>query len=126
VVIIEPCLRGIVINKQKPSSFFGTSLASNLTLLAATASSSSERPLRAVCGAAVVDAFSLNFRVILAEEGCFDRSEASHAVSLCDMHATLTSSRRNPLLLRSAAHRSVRSAHRPPRNLYQGSAALID
>ena len=23
----------------------------------------------------------------LAEEGCFDRSEASHAVSLCDMHA---------------------------------------
>jgi isochorismate hydrolase len=35
----------------------------------------------------VVDAFSLNYRVILAEEGCFDRSEASHAVSLCDMHA---------------------------------------
>jgi maleamate amidohydrolase len=25
--------------------------------------------------------------VTLAEEGCFDRSEASHAVSLCDMHA---------------------------------------
>jgi isochorismate hydrolase len=37
--------------------------------------------------ASVVDAFSLNYRVILAEEGCFDRSEASHAVSLCDMHA---------------------------------------
>jgi maleamate amidohydrolase len=25
--------------------------------------------------------------VVLAEEGCFDRSEASHAVSFCDMHA---------------------------------------
>ena len=37
--------------------------------------------------ATVVDAFSLNYRVILAEESCFDRSEASHAVSLCDMHA---------------------------------------
>ena len=37
--------------------------------------------------ATVVDAFSLNYRVILAEEGCFDRSEASHAISLCDMHA---------------------------------------
>jgi isochorismate hydrolase len=37
--------------------------------------------------ATVVDAFSLNYRVILAEEGCFDRSAASHAVSLCDMHA---------------------------------------
>ena len=39
-----------------------------------------------VC-ATVVDAFSLNYRVILAEEGCFDRSEASRAVSLCDIHA---------------------------------------
>jgi isochorismate hydrolase len=29
----------------------------------------------------------MNYRVILAEEGCFDRSEASHALSLCDMHA---------------------------------------
>ncbi len=37
--------------------------------------------------ATVVDALSLNYRVILAEEGCFDRSEASHAVNLCDMHA---------------------------------------
>ena len=37
--------------------------------------------------ATVVDTFSLNYRVILAEEGCFDRSEASRAVCLCDMHA---------------------------------------
>jgi nicotinamidase-related amidase len=33
VIIIEPCLQDIVINKQKPSGFFGTSLASYLTLL---------------------------------------------------------------------------------------------
>lgn len=38
-------------------------------------------------GATAVDAFSLNYRVVLAEEGCFGRSEASHAISLCDMHA---------------------------------------
>jgi maleamate amidohydrolase len=25
--------------------------------------------------------------VVLAEEDCFDRNEASHAVGLCDMHA---------------------------------------
>jgi isochorismate hydrolase len=25
--------------------------------------------------------------VTLAEEGCFDRSQASHAINLCDMHA---------------------------------------
>ena len=35
----------------------------------------------------VIDAFSLNYRVALAEEGCFDRSQASHAINLCDMHA---------------------------------------
>ena len=37
--------------------------------------------------ASVLDAFSLNLRCTLVEEGCFDRSEASHAINLCDMHA---------------------------------------
>ena len=32
-------------------------------------------------------AFSENYRVAVIEETCFDRSQASHAVSLCDMHA---------------------------------------
>ena len=37
--------------------------------------------------ASVVDAFSDNYRVTVVEEGCFDRAQASHALSLCDMHA---------------------------------------
>ena len=37
--------------------------------------------------ATVLDAFSNNFRVTVAEEACFDRSEASHAINLCDMQA---------------------------------------
>jgi hypothetical protein len=37
--------------------------------------------------ATVIDAFSLNYRVTVAEDGCFDRSQASHAVNLCDMNA---------------------------------------
>ena len=37
--------------------------------------------------ASVLDAFSENFRTTLVEEGCFDRSEASHAINLCDMNA---------------------------------------
>ena len=37
--------------------------------------------------ATVVDAFSLHYRVALAEEACFDRSQASHAINLCDMNA---------------------------------------
>ncbi len=56
-----------MIRKQKPSVFFGTNLTSYLTLLGC--------------------ALSLNYRVSPAEEGCFDRSEASHAINLCDMNA---------------------------------------
>jgi isochorismate hydrolase len=37
--------------------------------------------------ASVLDAFSLNIRQTIVEEGCFDRSQASHAINLCDMHA---------------------------------------
>src|SRR5262249_34729789 len=37
--------------------------------------------------ATVLDAFSLNYRIALSEEGCFDRSQASHAINLCDMNA---------------------------------------
>jgi maleamate amidohydrolase len=37
--------------------------------------------------ATVLDAFSNNFRVTVAEEACSDRSQASHAINLCDMQA---------------------------------------
>ncbi len=37
--------------------------------------------------ATVVDAFSHNLRCAVVEEGCFDRLQASHAVSLVDLHA---------------------------------------
>jgi isochorismate hydrolase len=37
--------------------------------------------------ATTVDAFSNNYRVVMVEDGCFDRSEASHAITLCDMDA---------------------------------------
>jgi nicotinamidase-related amidase len=37
--------------------------------------------------ATVVDAFSHNYRVAMVEEGCFDRSQASHAITLCDLGA---------------------------------------
>jgi hypothetical protein len=57
-----------------------TLLGSDSVIIAGTTTSGCVR-------ATVVDAFSLNYRVILAEEGCFDRSEVSRGVSLCDMHA---------------------------------------
>ncbi len=87
VAMIAPGPRDIVIRKQKPSGFFGTNLASYLTLLGCDSVIVVGTTTSGCVRATVVDAFSLNYRVILAEEGCFDRSEASHAISLCDMHA---------------------------------------
>ena len=87
VAMIAPGPKDIVIRKQKPSGFFGTNLASYLTLLGCDSLVVVGTTTSGCVRATVVDAFSLNYRVTLAEEGCFDRSEASHAVSLCDMHA---------------------------------------
>jgi maleamate amidohydrolase len=87
VAMIAPAPHDIVITKQKPSGFFGSSLGSFLTLLGADSVIVVGTTTSGCVRATVVDAFSLNYRVSLAEEGCFDRSEASHAISLCDMHA---------------------------------------
>ncbi len=87
VAMIAPGPKDIVIKKQKPSGFFGTSLAAHLTLLGCDSVIVVGTTTSGCVRATVVDAFSLNYRVTLAQEGCFDRSEASHAVSLCDMHA---------------------------------------
>jgi maleamate amidohydrolase len=87
VTMIAPGPKDIVIRKQKPSGFFGSNLASYLTLLGCDSVIVVGTTTSGCVRASVVDAFSLNYRVILAEEGCFDRSEASHALSLCDMHA---------------------------------------
>jgi nicotinamidase-related amidase len=37
--------------------------------------------------ASVIDAFSDNYRVTIAEECCFDRAQSSHAINLMDMQA---------------------------------------
>ena len=87
VAMIAPAPQDIVIRKQKPSGFFGTNLASYLTLLGCDSVIVVGTTTSGCVRATVVDGFSLNYRVALAQEGCFDRSEASHALSLCDMHA---------------------------------------
>jgi maleamate amidohydrolase len=84
---IAPGPRDIVIYKQKPSGFFGTNLASYLTLLACDSLIVTGTTTSGCVRASVLDAFSLNYRITLAEEGCFDRAQASHAINLCDMNA---------------------------------------
>lgn len=87
VVPIAPGPRDIVVRKQKPSSFFGTNLAAYLIMLGCDSVVVTGTTTSGCVRATAVDAFSLNNRVVLAEEACFDRSQASHAISLCDMHA---------------------------------------
>jgi maleamate amidohydrolase len=84
---IEPHPQDIVCLKQKPSGFFGTNLHSYLQLLGADSVIVTGTTTSGCVRATVIDAFSLNFRVAVAEDGCFDRSQASHAINLCDMHA---------------------------------------
>jgi nicotinamidase-related amidase len=87
VAPIAPGPQDIVIYKQKPSGFFGTNLTSYLTLLGCDSVVVAGTTTSGCVRATVVDAFSLNYRVAVAEEGCFDRSQASHAVNLCDINA---------------------------------------
>lgn len=87
VAEIAPEPSDIVIEKHKPSGFHGTALASFLTLLGADSLIVAGTTTSGCVRATVVDAFSDNYRVAVVEEGCFDRSQASHALSLCDMHA---------------------------------------
>ena len=79
--------KDLVIYKQKPSGFFGTNMTSYLTLLGCDSVIVTGTTTSGCVRATVLDAFSLNYRIALAEEGCFDRSQASHAINLCDMNA---------------------------------------
>jgi nicotinamidase-related amidase len=83
---IAPQPPDIVIQKQKPSGFFGTPLQSVLndygvdTLLVTGGSTSG------CVRATVIDAFSFNYYVAVVEEGTFDRIQLSHKANLLDMN----------------------------------------
>lgn len=87
VAEIAPGPREIVVYKQKPSGFVGTPLASYLQLLGCDSVIVTGTTTSGCVRATVLNAFSLNFRVTVVEDGCFDRAQANHAINLCDMHA---------------------------------------
>lgn len=86
VAPIAPLPQDIVLQKAKPSAFFGTALLSHLIELKVDS--------LIVCGgttsgcvrASVVDAFSYNFAVSVVADACFDRVEASGDIGLLDMN----------------------------------------
>ena len=84
---VAPGPHDIVVYKQKPSAFFGTNLASYLTLLGCDSLIVTGCATSGCVRATVIDGFNLNYRVALAEEACFDTTQASHAINLYDMNA---------------------------------------
>ncbi len=84
---IAPEPKDLVIYKLKPSGFFGTPMTGYLTQLNCDSVIVTGTTTSGCVRATVLDAFSYNYRVALVEDGCFDRSEASHAITLCDMNA---------------------------------------
>jgi maleamate amidohydrolase len=87
VAEIAPGPKDIVVRKRKPSGFFGTDMAAYLVLLGCDSVIVTGTTTSGCVRATVLDAFSLNYRIVVVEDGCFDRSQASHAVNLCDMNA---------------------------------------
>jgi maleamate amidohydrolase len=84
---IAPGPRDIVIGKHKPSAFYATPLLSFLIQLGCDSVIVTGTTTSGCVRATVVDAFSANYRVMVVEDGCADRSEVSHAINLCDMDA---------------------------------------
>ncbi len=84
---LQPANNELVISKQFPSAFFGTSLASTLhdkgidTLIITGVTTSG--CIRATC----VDAMSHGFIPIVVADACGDRHEAPHEANLFDMNA---------------------------------------
>ncbi|WP_373376116.1 isochorismatase family protein [Cupriavidus nantongensis] len=87
VAEVAPVASDVVIEKLKPSAFFGTPLIGYLTDLGVDTVLVCGSTTGGCVRATVIDAFSYNFRVSVIEECTFDRGQASHAINLFDMNA---------------------------------------
>lgn len=76
-----------VLEKEKPSAFFGTPLVAHLFRERVDSVAIVGCTTSGCVRATVVDAFSHNLGVTVVEDAVFDRSTISHAVGLFDMEA---------------------------------------
>ena len=74
-----------MIRKQKPSGFFGSNLASYLTLLGCDSLVVTGTTTSGCVRASVVDAMSLGYRVVVPIEAVADRAATPHDQALFDM-----------------------------------------
>ena len=87
VAEIAPAPGELVIEKSRPSAFFGTDLAAHLVLLRADTLVVAGGTTSGCVRATVMDAFSLGYRVAVVHECTFDRAMVPHKVNLFDMNA---------------------------------------
>ncbi len=84
---LEPKAAELVISKQYPSAFFGTSLASTLTSLGVDHVILTGLTTSGCVRASCVDAVSHGFITTVVREAVGDRHEAPHEANLFDMNA---------------------------------------
>jgi len=77
----------IIVTKQYPSAFFGTSLASTLTANGIDSVILTGLTTSGCVRASCVDSMSHGFRTIVVAEACGDRHPAPHEANLFDMNA---------------------------------------
>src|SRR3954447_9371460 len=82
---IAPGPQDLVIRKPKPSGFFASPLLSYLVMLGCDSLITVGTATSGCVRATVLDAYMNNLRVAVVEEGCFERCQASHAMSLFDL-----------------------------------------
>lgn len=84
---LEPQEDELIISKQYPSAFFGTSLASTLTAMGVDSVMLTGLTTSGCVRASCVDAMSHGFRTSVISEACGDRHAAPHEANLFDMNA---------------------------------------
>lgn len=84
---LEPFDDELVVSKQYPSAFFGTSLASTLTAAGIDSVILTGLTTSGCVRASCVDAMSHGFRTAVVSEACGDRHAAPHEANLFDMNA---------------------------------------
>ncbi|TPG49416.1 isochorismatase family protein [Sphingomonas glacialis] len=77
----------LVVSKQYPSAFFGTSLASTLTAVGVDSVLLTGLTTSGCVRASCVDAMSHGFRTAVVAEACGDRHPGPHEANLFDMNA---------------------------------------
>ena len=84
---LEPGDGELVISKQYPSSFFGTSLSSTLTALGIDTLILTGLTTSGCVRATCIDTVSYGFRPIIVGDACGDRDDRPHEANLFEMNA---------------------------------------